>query len=343
MGQFDRPGSGKFSLENLLVGLTIFAFGLWKKIVIADSIAPIANSVFDQAIEVPPNAWDAWFGTLAYTLQLYFDFSGYSDMAIGLGRMFNITLPMNFNSPYKAQSIIDFWRRWHITLSRFLRDYLYVPLGGSRKGAARIFVNLWIVMLLGGLWHGAGWTFVVWGGLHALYLCVNHLWRRRTSSESPRLPSSSSRSGAVMAWSCTFVSVMVAWVFFRADTFSHAFGVLQGMVGLNGLALPAVHPEWCQWALHQVGMESWWGAYFSLPRVISLSDGLLLVCLVLAVVAMPNTAEMMHRARATLDSPEYQGRLAWRMNGGWAVVTGGVFVACLLNLNNISEFIYWQF
>ena len=127
----------------------------------------------------------AWQGALAYTLQLYFDFSGYTDMAIGLARMFGVKLPVNFNSPYKAPRIIDFWRRWHMTLSRFLRDYLYIPLGGNRKGPARRYLNLMLTMLLGGLWHGAGWTYVVWGGLHGLYLLVNHAWRNLTKFELP--------------------------------------------------------------------------------------------------------------------------------------------------------------
>ena len=340
MDQFDHTESNRFSLDNFLVGLTIFSFGLAKKLVIADAIAPIANSVFDHAVETPPHLWDAWFATLAYTLQLYFDFSGYSDMAIGLGRMFNITLPINFNSPYKAQNIIDFWRRWHMTLSRFLRDYLYVPLGGSRKGPVRILVNLWIVMLLGGLWHGAGWTFVAWGALHALYLCINHVWHRRNSRW--KLPLIN-RVAPFMAWSCTFVCVMIGWSFFRAETFNHAFEILRGMIGLNGASIPVIYPGLYQQILQAIGIESLLKTYSTVPSAIPASDGILLSLLLLFVVICPNTAQIMHRARATLESPVYQGRLAWRMNRGWAVITGAVCVSCLLNLNRVSEFIYWQF
>jgi alginate O-acetyltransferase complex protein AlgI len=168
--------------------------------------------------------------TLAFALQLYFDFSGYTDMAIGLALMLNIVLPENFDSPYQARSIIDFWRRWHMTLSNFLRDYLYVPLGGNRRGGARRFVNLFITMLLGGLWHGASWTFVMWGGLHGAFLAINHLWRR----SGLQLP------GAI-AWAVTFGAVMIGWVFFRAPSLERAQVILTGMAGLNGLdwsALP---------------------------------------------------------------------------------------------------------
>ena len=158
----------------------------------------------------------AWFGVLAYTLQLYFDFSGYSDMAIGLSRIFNVKLPLNFDSPYKAANIIDFWRRWHITLSKFLRDYLYVPLGGNRKGAARRYLNLIITMLLGGLWHGAGWNFVLWGGLHGLYLVLNHTWRKLTNSTGIAKNRGTHAIGVLI----TFIAVMIAWVPFRAASMS---------------------------------------------------------------------------------------------------------------------------
>ena len=185
--------------SGLWAGLAIFLVGLQKKIVLADGIAAYANSVFDGAAATAPTFFPAWIGALAYTFQLYFDFSGYTDMAIGLALIFGITLPLNFDSPYKAVNIIDFWRRWHMTLARFLRVYLYVPLGGNRKGQPRRYVNLMVTMLLGGLWHGASWTFVFWGGLHGAYLAINHAWhalRRRmghdlshsTAARSRHLP-----------------------------------------------------------------------------------------------------------------------------------------------------------
>jgi alginate O-acetyltransferase complex protein AlgI len=223
--QFTAESAFVLSPTNVANGLFIFAIGLFKKVVIADTFSPWVGPIYDRAPSVAFS--DAWGATLAYALQLYFDFSGYTDMAIGLALMLNIVLPENFDSPYKAQSIIDFWRRWHMTLSNFLRDYLFLPLGGSRAGATRRHVNLFLVMLLGGLWHGASWTFALWGGLHGLYVAANYLWRRT----GVRLP------GGV-AWAITFIAVMVGWVFFRAPSLERAQVILDGMIGLNGFAWP---------------------------------------------------------------------------------------------------------
>jgi alginate O-acetyltransferase complex protein AlgI len=203
----------------ILEGLLLFACGLAKKVLIADSVAPGVNRAFTLAEGHTLGMVDSWFGALAYTVQIYFDFSGYSDMAIGLGLLFGIRLPLNFNSPYQSVSIIEFWRRWHMTLSRFLRDYLYVPLGGNRHGPTRRQVNLMLTMLLGGLWHGAAWTFVVWGGLHGLYLQINHAWR---AMRLPLLPKP-------VSWAFTFIAVVVAWTVFRAESFTGFANLLQGM------------------------------------------------------------------------------------------------------------------
>jgi alginate O-acetyltransferase complex protein AlgI len=229
MPQFDRPETYRVDLANVCGGLAIFAIGLFKKVVLADGISPYADAIFDAADGgLRPTSVEAWLGALAYTLQLYFDFSGYSDMAVGLSWMFNVCLPFNFDSPYKAASIVDFWRRWHITLSNFLRDYLYIPLGGNRLGALRRQINLMTTMLLGGLWHGASWTFVAWGGLHGAYLVVNHLYRAALPSAfRDRLDAS--RAYAVLGWSLTLLSVIVAWVFFRAVSFDGAARMLDGM------------------------------------------------------------------------------------------------------------------
>ncbi|HET7832180.1 MAG TPA: MBOAT family O-acyltransferase, partial [Gallionella sp.] len=191
MPQFAHASTYRFNYENIAVGLTIFLIGLFKKVVIADGIAYYVPTVFDApALGIHLTFVEAWGGALCFALQLYFDFSGYSDMAIGLSRMFGVTLPLNFHSPYQAVNIIDFWRRWHMTLSRFLRDYLYSPLGGNRRGKVRRYLNLWLVMLLGGLWHGAGWTFVIWGGLHGIYLVITHAWQslRRMVGQDPNVP-----------------------------------------------------------------------------------------------------------------------------------------------------------
>src|SRR2546423_7585115 len=228
--QFKRGRTGRLAVLAAR-GLPIFAAGLFKKVVIADNLAQFASPVFAHldAGGGIPTSW-AWLATLAYTLQIYFDFSGYSDMAIGLALLFGIRLPLNFNSPYRSLSIIDFWRRWHMTLSRFLRDYLYIPLGGSRHGPLRRHLNLMITMLLGGLWHGASWTFVVWGGLHGAYLQINHAWRH-VVAKSPRLQrllARYPRAAALCGWALTFSAVVVAWVCFRSASLSAARPKLGG-------------------------------------------------------------------------------------------------------------------
>jgi D-alanyl-lipoteichoic acid acyltransferase DltB (MBOAT superfamily) len=209
--------------DDVATGLFIFAIGLCKKVVFADTLSAWVGPVFDQAGVAPLG--DAWAAVLAYTLQIYFDFSGYSDMAIGLARMFGITLPENFDSPYQADSIGDYWRRWHITLSSFLRDYVYIPLGGNRLGAGRSIANLLVTMLLGGLWHGANWTFVVWGGVHGALLGIERLWRGRGG----RLPMGLARA-------LTFTAVVLAFVLFRAPSFERAGEVYAGLAGLGGFA-----------------------------------------------------------------------------------------------------------
>ena len=238
MPQFADKSIYRFNLEDMAIGLTIFSLGLFKKVVFADSIAVYATSFFNSAAEgVAPTFFEAWGGALAYTLQLYFDFSGYSDMAIGAARMFGIKLPLNFYSPYKAVNIINFWRQWHITLSNFLRDYLYIPMGGNRQGEVRRNINLMITMLLGGLWHGAGWTFVLWGGLHGLYLIINHQWRAFRKFLGHDLKKSHWWSRG-LGCLVTFLAVVVAWVLFRAQNLDAAIAMLQGMVGKNGIFIP---------------------------------------------------------------------------------------------------------
>ena len=230
---FDDAETYRMRVENIATGALTFTIGLAKKVLLAASFAEYADPVFDGAKVLQPGLFVAWLGALAYTLQIYFDFSGYSDMAIGLSRLFGIPLPENFNSPYKARNIIEFWRRWNITLSHFLRDYLYIPLGGSRRSDLQRYMNLITTMLLGGLWHGANWTFVAWGGLHGLYLVINHLWigLKTRLGIAKQCSCDYSASTAV-----TFLMVVVAWVFFRADSFKVAARMLQGMIAYGDAA-----------------------------------------------------------------------------------------------------------
>lgn len=231
MPQFKDPGIYRAQSKNIAIGIVLFSIGLAKKLLLADPISAYADPVFSAVAQgqiVGPVA--AWAGALAYTLQIYFDFSGYSDMAVGLSMMFGIKLPINFNSPYKSKNIIDFWRRWHITLSRFLRDYLYILLGGNRHGEARRLLNLMLTMFLGGLWHGASWTFVAWGAIHGGYLCLNYAYRRLPASF--RLEGFLPKSIAAPVSICiTFTAVIIAWVFFRAGSMTDAQLMLNAMLG----------------------------------------------------------------------------------------------------------------
>ncbi|PHR59452.1 MAG: membrane-bound O-acyltransferase family protein [Arcobacter sp.] len=216
MPQFASKWNLVKNYRNIAIGLFIFSIGLFKKVVIADSFSKWATAGFDHAEVL--NLIEAWATSLSYTFQLYFDFSGYTDMAIGAALLFNIKLPINFNSPYKALDIQDFWRRWHITLSRFLRDYIYIPLGGSRKGNLRTYTNVLTTFILGGIWHGAGWTFVFWGFLHGMALVVHRAWK----SLGFAMPKA-------LAWFITFNFINIAWVFFRAKEWDDAVKVLNGM------------------------------------------------------------------------------------------------------------------
>jgi alginate O-acetyltransferase complex protein AlgI len=339
MPQFADSRVYRFSSESFLVGLTIFAIGLVKKTGVADELAPFADAVFASAQDGSAlTMLQAWSGSLAYTFQIYFDFSGYSDMAIGLARMTGILLPLNFNSPYKAVNIIDFWRRWHMTLSRFLRDYLYFPLGGNKKGTARRHLNLMITMLLGGLWHGAGWTFVVWGGLHGAYLIVNHGWQ--ALARGVPLQSGSLRS---LSRVLTFLAVVVAWVFFRADSIQTANSIVVAMAGANGLSLPgslaglfgALAPM-----LNNIGIRFESSSYVPL-----LFTELLLLCFVWFA---PNTQEIMAEFRPAYRSPgpgapQAPKWLRWRPSVAWSLVTGLFIGYGILTLSRVSEFIYFNF
>ncbi|HSE57858.1 MAG TPA: MBOAT family O-acyltransferase [Nitrospiraceae bacterium] len=308
--QFHRLRMFVWSQKNVAHGLVWFSLGLFKKVVIADHLSSWVQPVFAQ-----PQAatfLDAWVGALGYFLQLYFDFSGYSDMAIGLGYLFNVTLPANFNSPYQAVSIIDFWRRWHMTLAWFLREYLYFPLGGNRRGYLRQVVNMFVTMVLCGLWHGAGWTFVLWGALHGLYLIVNHGWRQL---------------GLVLptpfAWLLTFLSVLIGWVVFRAQTIGDALVLLRTMAGLDGIALPAKY----QSLFPQLAD---WGARFTNTVLMrsNLDHLAAIIVLLIAVLALPNTMELSRRFTPS-----------WR----WLAFAAFAAGSSIFLLRRGSEFLYFQF
>lgn len=351
--QFMAPENLRPRLENITVGLTIFFIGLFKKAVLADGVAPYSTSVFDAAATGEPlTFFVAWGGALAYTMQLYFDFSGYSDMAIGAAHLFGIRLPLNFHSPYKAVSIVEFWRRWHMTLSRFLRDYLYIPLGGSRRGTARRYINLFTTMLLGGLWHGAGWTFVIWGALHGFYLAINHAWHRIHPFIPARIRKRTGL-GKMIAWSLTFTAVVIGWVFFRATDLSSATHILQAMAGTNGIALPnAIMArlgsvgEWLQ----SLGIDTYLGGGSQF-----IFTYLWVLPLMIIALAFPNTQQILARFKPALApypadnnteitaASRIASGMTWMPRPAWAVAIGITSALGILALSSVSEFLYFQF
>lgn len=307
MPQYARPRNRIMSQRNIAAGLLLFALGLFKKTAVADTFGVWATLGFDQLETL--SFFRAWGTSLSYTMQLYFDFSGYVDMATGAALLFNIRLPMNFNSPYRALDIQDFWRRWHITLSRFLRDYIYIPLGGSRKGPGRTAANLMLTFLIGGLWHGAGWTFVFWGFLHGAGLVVHRLW----TGAGGRLP-------RWAAWLLTFNFVNVAWVFFRATTWDDALKVLSGMLGFNGVSV----------------YRSLAGVAEVLPFVTNSGEALVVTG---SLWAASLGAVLFIAWR---DSLELHG--AFRPNRRYAALTSLCAMAALLTMqNSVSEFLYFNF
>ena len=339
MPQFALPQTYRFQLRNFSAGVAFFLIGLFKKVVLADGIQPFVGPVFEASPGYVLSGVEAWGGALAYTMQLYFDFSGYSDMAIGLSKMFNVDIPLNFNSPYKAENIIEFWRRWHMTLSRFLRDYLYIPLGGNRNGRTRRHINLLFTMLLGGLWHGAGWTFFVWGGLHGVYLAVNHGWRSFREAALGHDLSRSSPLGRSAGVALTLLAVVVAWVFFRATTFEAALRVLSAMAGNHGWILPA---EW-QAGISAVALD----AAFQVADLRAFGGTrkvLWIVALLLAALFLPNSQTIVKRATgffAQSVPATLQDCLAWAGLGSAGLVL--VIMSAINGSRGVSEFIYFNF
>lgn len=279
MSQFESRWTLAIRYRHVFAGLFIFSIGLFKKVILADTFAIWANAGFDESVAL--DFFSAWATSLSYTFQLYFDFSGYCDMAIGAALLFNIWLPINFNSPYKALDIQDFWRRWHITLSRWLRDYLYIPLGGNRCSNTRVQVNLMATFLLGGLWHGASWMFVIWGALHGLALVAHRLWQ----GSGRRLPT-------VAAWLLTFGFINITWVFFRAETLDDALRVLRGMFDLVSLVSVPVN----RIATEQLA----WGGWLADVLLAWLPSGLVVnapafsaILIAFVIVALPNSQQLM--------------------------------------------------
>ncbi|BBO99925.1 hypothetical protein SFSGTM_06340 [Sulfuriferula nivalis] len=352
MPQFAKPETYRLQWDNVALGLSIFTIGLAKKVLLADSFSDYVGPVFSATgLGVQPDFIEAWTGALAYTLQLYFDFSGYSDMAIGISMVFGIKLPINFNSPYKAANIIDFWRRWHMTLSRFLRDYLYIPLGGNRNGKLMRYMNLMITMLLGGLWHGANWTFVIWGGLHGLYLVINHAWRSLVAGRMPTqgVPA---RVYYLAATLLTFVCVVVAWVFFRAESFSSAILVLKGCFGYGGISLPSKLGMLADGLGNLSGLlpvgVTFGGVFLNIPGMGSMGGlapfARLLILGLFIVWFAPNSQQFFNIVEnLNRESRLFNWAVTWRLRPAMGLFLGCVFCLAVSKLDKVSTFLYYQF
>ena len=354
--QFSKPKLFRFNSEDFTVGLTIFSMGLFKKVIFADQIALYSTPIFEAAAQgVSITFWEGWVGALAYSLQIYFDFSGYSDMAIGLGRMFGFKLPLNFNSPYKATNIIDFWTRWHLTLTRFLTRYLYNPisLALSRRriqqgkslikkgvGSFGAFLELVavptiITMFLAGLWHGAGWQYIIFGLLNGLYLTVNHGWHLIRKRMGHNLKSShwlEQRLGQGL----TLMGWIIALVFFRAPDVGTAIQVFEGMFGINGVSVAN-------------------GAIFANQLLTNPKTGIAMIVFLYAIALFfPNTQQWLANYQPALgyrpipnQQPKWLvkiwDRWQWQPNLYWAAITSAIAVGSILGLSQVSEFIYFQF
>lgn len=329
--QFEKfTGNEKF-WRNMAVGTAFFITGLFKKVFIADTLALYATPVFEMAkIGKPLTFFDGWSGALAYTFQLYFDFSGYSDMAIGIALMLGFVLPINFLSPYKSTSIIEFWRRWHITMSRFFRDYLYIPLGGNHGPTSHKIFNLTVTMFLAGLWHGAGWTFAAWGLLHGACLAINHMFTTWREKSRPSLDIHA-LAYKISAHVLTMLAVVIGWVLFRAENFGAAMRILKAMSGADGVVLPLRFSEW-------FATDGWLRAADIGERWISTSSAAFFWIAAAYIICLTLPA-----------SVEYFGlqdgytKRKFTLNKKTAMALAAMGVIALFSMQRISEFLYFQF
>jgi len=309
MPQFDSLKNKALNHRNIASGLFLFSIGLFKKVVIADTFAEWTNTGY--AAEQTLNLLEAWATSLSYTFQLYFDFSGYTDMALGIALMFNIRLPINFNSPYKALNIQDFWRRWHITLSRFLRDYIYIPLGGNRNGEFRTYSNLFTVFLIGGLWHGASWMFVAWGALHGIAIVLHRAWQQMGY-----------KMNMLLAWFITFNFINITWIFFRAADIESAQKVLRGMF-TGTLIIPDALTKQFDFIAGINILSGSWSKLFEHDTFI----GLWLIATLMLVILFPNSMQLLKK---------------FKTNFFYMTLTILFFLSIFM-LHRKSEFIYFNF
>ena len=331
--QFKAINTKKWDEEGFTRGLFIFVIGMGKKVLIADTFGNAVNAGFGMVDAL--GSVDAILVMIFYTLQLYFDFSGYCDMAIGIGKMLGIEIPLNFNSPYKATNIIDFWKRWHITLSRFFTKNIYIPLGGNRKGAARMYVNLFIVFFLSGIWHGAGWNFILWGVMHGVLYCVTRWWQiheknRKASKQDAGV--TKTKSGIVTSITnafsilATFLYVNIAWVFFRSETISQAFAFLN-RIFTGGIALPQ------KTIYDPFNLDEFWYVMKILHLTnFSFSNYILMIVFTIVILLVTFFGKNVHEMAK-----------AWKQSWISAVALAIVFIWCVVSLSGVSTFLYFNF
>jgi D-alanyl-lipoteichoic acid acyltransferase DltB (MBOAT superfamily) len=347
MPQLVHALAQRITINKIALGVAIFSVGLFKKVMIADRVALYATPVFDaSASGIPVPFIESWLGVIAYTFQIYFDFSAYSEMAIGLGLLFGLKLPINFLSPYKATSLIDFWRRWHITLSRFLRDYLYIPLGGGHNGERSRYINLLSVMILGGLWHGAAWNFVIWGSLHGVGLAINHGWRQLITPNQ-KTPVRAQTVKLLLSWLITFLFVTVTWVFFRASNFESAIILLKGMAGFNGFVLPDTYFSMLG-PLTEILI--FFGVQFEkAPLFLGIEQIGWLGVILLITMLLPNIPQWARYETSSqrLDPDSFTlwswTWFSWQPNIPWAIGLSAISLLSLVYMADAGEFLYFQF
>jgi alginate O-acetyltransferase complex protein AlgI len=329
--QFEKfTGNEKF-WRNMVVGAGFFITGLFKKVFIADTLALYATPVFEMAkVGKPLTFFDGWSGALAYTFQLYFDFSGYSDMAIGIALMLGFVLPINFLSPYKSTSITEFWRRWHITMSRFFRDYLYIPLGGNHGPTSHKIFNLTVTMFLAGLWHGAGWTFAAWGLLHGAYLAINHIFTSWREKSRPDM-NIHTLTYRVPAHVLTMLAITIGWVLFRAENFGAAARILKAMSGTDGVVLPLRFSEW-------LGGDGWLRAAGIGERWLSTSSAAFFWIAAAYILCLTLPASVEYFGLQDSDI-----KRKFTLNKRTILVLAAMGVIALFSMQRISEFLYFQF
>lgn len=347
MPQFLKGKAGYFKINLVACGITFFTIGLFKKVIMADSMSTYASPVFEAAgkgILVP--FFEAWGGTFAYTFQIYFDFSGYSDMAIGLGLIFGLKLPINFFSPYKSSNLIEFWKSWHITLSRFLKYYLYFPLGGNKNGIFRKYINIFLVMVIGGFWHGANWTFVIWGFMHGVGIILCHLWNDFFNKGNIHNKRSKSSVKKWMGCFLTIIFINFTWVFFRSQNLESAMIVIDGMLGLNGIILPKTYLIYFE---PFVNILSNYNIKFEESYLFFGKDQVLtLLIFLLIILLFPNSNEFINyqSSKNQINSNETKNllkKINWKPTSFWAILLSLLTILCLIFMSRSGEFLYFQF